>query len=163
MTRYSSIRVFLATLSGALILSACSSQPKPQQQSPYGFPQTKTVDQTDDYHGTTVADPYRWLENLRSKEVSQWVNSQNEFSTPYLQKLPAYNDLKQRLTELWNYKKIGTPFQYANRYFYFANDGLQSQDILYTMTDLESAPEVLIDPNKLSEDGTLSLARIQVQ
>ncbi|ATZ73743.1 S9 family peptidase [Idiomarina sp. X4] len=162
MTRYSSLKALLAVISGAIILGACSSQPEPQQKSPYGFPQTKTVNQTDNYHGTTVADPYRWLEKLNSNEVEQWVTRQNKFSTPSLQQLPAYSELKQRLTELWNYKKIGTPFQYANRYFYFANDGLQSQDILYTMTALDSAPEILINPNKLSEDGTLSLARIQV-
>lgn len=162
MTRYSSLNILILALSGAFILSACSTQPEPQPSSPYGFPQTKTVPQTDRYHGTEVEDPYRWLENLNSDQVKDWVQSQNEFSTPYLQELPVYNELKKRLTELWNYKKIGTPFQYGERYFYFANDGLQSQNILYTMTDLDRAPKVLIDPNELSEDGTLSLAKVQV-
>ncbi|MDV6315794.1 prolyl oligopeptidase family serine peptidase [Idiomarina sp. HP20-50] len=157
MTRYSA---FLACYT-VLILSACSSlEPKKEQpESPY--PETKTVSQQDNYHGTEVKDPYRWLEQ-GNEEVAEWVDSQNQLSTPSLQNLPAFPDIKARMTELWNYEKVSTPFRYGDRYFYFSNDGLQNQDILYTMADLNSAPKVLINPNTFSDDGTASLVRISV-
>ncbi|MRJ44758.1 S9 family peptidase [Idiomarina loihiensis] len=157
MTRYSAF-ILCSTV---LILSACSSfeQEKEQPKGPY--PETKTVEQQDDYHGTRVEDPYRWLEQ-DNQEVSNWVHAQNQLSTPLLQNLPAFADIKDRMTELWNYEKVSTPFRYADRYFYFANDGLQNQSVLYTMTDLNSAPDILINPNNFSDDGTVSLARINV-
>ncbi|NWO03540.1 MAG: S9 family peptidase [Idiomarinaceae bacterium] len=157
MTRYSAFIL----CSTALILSACSSFKEEKEQPDGPYPETKTVEQQDDYHGTRVEDPYRWLEQ-DSQEVANWVDAQNQLSTPLLQKLPAFADIKDRMTELWNYEKISTPFRYADRYFYFSNDGLQNQSVLYTMTDLNSAPDVLINPNNFSDDGTVSLARINV-
>jgi prolyl oligopeptidase len=157
MTRYS---VFIAC-STVLILSACSSFEKEKEQPEGPYPETKTVDQQDNYHGTLVEDPYRWLEQ-NNEEVENWVNEQNQLSTPALQDYSQFQNIKDRMTELWNYEKVGTPFRYADRYFYFSNDGLQNQAVLYTMTDLSSAPNVLINPNTFSDDGTVSLARISV-
>lgn len=157
MTRYSA---FIAC-STVLILSACSSLEQKEKQTDSFYPETKTINQQDNYHGTQVEDPYRWLEQ-DNDDVANWVDAQNRLSTPRLQKLSAFTDIKDRMTELWNYEKVSTPFRYANRYFYFANDGLQNQSVLYTMTDLNSAPEVLINPNTFSDDGTVSLARINV-
>ena len=157
MTRYSAFIV----CSTVLILSACSSF-EPEEKQPEGpYPETKTVDQKDDYHGTQVNDPYRWLEQ-DNQEVAAWVDAQNQLSTPSLQQQPAFAEIKDRMTALWNYEKVSTPFRYADRYFYFSNDGLQNQATLYTMTDLSSAPDVLINPNTFSDDGTVSLARISV-
>lgn len=157
MIRYSAF-ILCSTV---LILSACSSFEEKKEQPKGPYPETKTVDQQDDYHGTRVEDPYRWLEQ-DNQEVANWVDAQNQLSTPLLQKLPAFADIKDRMTELWNYEKVSTPFRYADRYFYFSNDGLQNQSVLYTMTDLNSAPDVLINPNNFSDDGTVSLARINV-
>lgn len=157
MTRYSAF-ILCSTV---LILSACSSFEEEKEQPDGPYPETKTVEQQDDYHGTRVDDPYRWLEQ-DNQEVANWVDAQNQLSTPLLQKLPAFADIKDRMTELWNYEKVSTPFRYADRYFYFSNDGLQNQSVLYTMTDLNSAPDVLINPNNFSDDGTVSLARINV-
>ncbi|MAB20925.1 MULTISPECIES: prolyl oligopeptidase family serine peptidase [Idiomarina] len=157
MTRYS---VFIAC-STVLILSACSSFEKEKEQPEGPYPETKTVDQQDNYHGTLVEDPYRWLEQ-NNQEVENWVNEQNQLSTPALQDYSQFQNIKDRMTELWNYEKVSTPFRYADRYFYFSNDGLQNQAVLYTMTDLSSAPDVLINPNTFSDDGTVSLARISV-
>lgn len=157
MTRYSA---FIAC-SAVLMLSACSSFEQEKEQPDGPYPETKTIDQQDNYHGTQVDDPYRWLEQ-DNEEVGKWVDAQNQLSTPSLQKLPAFADIKDRMTALWNYEKVSTPFRYADRYFYFSNDGLQNQSVLYTMTDLNSAPNVLINPNTFSDDGTVSLARINV-
>jgi len=157
MNRYS---VFIAC-STVLILSACSSFEKEKEQPEGPYPETKTVVQQDDYHGTIVDDPYRWLEQ-NNDAVANWVDAQNQLSTPLLQKSPAFTDIKDRMTALWNYEKVSTPFRYADRYFYFSNDGLQNQAVLYTMTDLKSAPDILINPNTFSDDGTVSLARINV-
>ncbi|RDK82864.1 UNVERIFIED_ORG: prolyl oligopeptidase [Idiomarina abyssalis] len=157
MIRYSAF-ILCSTV---LILSACSSFEQEKEQPDGPYPETKTVEQQDDYHGTRVEDPYRWLEQ-DNQEVSNWVDAQNQLSTPLLQNLPAFADIKDRMTELWNYEKVSTPFRYADRYFYFANDGLQNQSVLYTMTDLNSAPDILINPNNFSDDGTVSLARINV-
>ena len=157
MTRYSAF-ILCSTV---LILSACSSFEEKKEQPKGPYPETKTVAQQDDYHGTRVVDPYRWLEQ-DNQEVANWVDAQNQLSTPLLQKLPAFADIKDRMTELWNYEKVSTPFRYADRYFYFSNDGLQNQSVLYTMTNLNSAPDVLINPNNFSDDGTVSLARINV-
>lgn len=147
--------------STVLILSACSSFEQETKQPDGPYPETKTVEQQDDYHGTRVEDPYRWLEQ-DNEEVKKWVDAQNQLSTPALQQLPAFSGIKDRMTELWNYEKVSTPFRYADRYFYFSNDGLQNQAVLYTMTDLNTAPEVLINPNSFSDDGTVSLARVNV-
>jgi prolyl oligopeptidase len=126
------------------------------------YPTTQTVNQVDDYHGTKVADPYRWLEEVDSQETKAWVEAQNQVTFDYLNQIPARSQIKQRLTQLWDYEKFSIPFKEGDRYFYFKNDGLQNQSVLYTLTSLDSEPKVLLDPNKLSEDGTVALAGIAI-
>jgi prolyl oligopeptidase len=126
------------------------------------YPSSPTVNQIDDYHGTKVADPYRWLENPDSQEARAWIEAQNQITFKYLSQIPVREQLKQRLTQLWDYEKFGIPFKQGNRYFYFKNDGLQNQSVLYTLTSLEAEPRVLLDPNQLSEDGTIALSGLAI-
>lgn len=124
------------------------------------YPQTRHGDHTDDYHGTKVADPYRWLEQdvRKSAEVAQWVAAQNKVTFGFLEAIPEREAIGKRLTELWNFEKYSSPFKQGGRYYYFKNDGLQNQYVLYAMDSLDSDPRVLIDPNTWSKDGTVALA-----
>ena len=122
-------------------------------------PVTRTDDVADDYHGHSVADPYRWLENLDSPETRAWIDAENAVSLPYLEKLPQRAALAKRLTELWNYPRTGLPYRAAGRMFYQHNTGLQQQAPLYRRASLADAPELLLDPNALSADGSVSLAQ----
>ena len=126
------------------------------------YPQTKTVTQTDDYFGVKVADPYRWLEDLDSTETKSWVDSQNKLTFSYLEKIPQRAKLKSRLTELWNYEKYSAPFKEGNRYFYYKNNGLQNQSVLYMADSIYDKGRVLLDPNALSTDGTVALSGISI-
>jgi prolyl oligopeptidase len=126
------------------------------------YPQAAKFEQVDDYHGTLVADPYRWLEDPDSEETTAWVEAENEVTFAYLEAIPARERIKERLTQLWNYEKYGVPFKKGERYFYFKNDGLQNQSVLYTLTALTGEPTVLLDPNTLSEDGTVALAGLSI-
>lgn len=132
------------------------------QQQKLMYPSTRTVDQVDDYHGVTVADPYRWLEDLNSEETKAWVAAQNGLTSSYLAAIPARDRIRQRLTELWNYERYDGLFKRGGRYFFLKNDGLQNQSILYTMTSLNDEPRVLLDPNLLSEDGTVALTGLGI-
>ena len=104
------------------------------------YPQTKPVDHVDELHGVKVADPYRWLEDdvRQSKEVADWVAAENQVTAAYLAALPQRDAIKKRLTELWNYEKFGAPFKAGGRYFYFKNDGLQNQAVLYKLESLDA-------------------------
>ena len=126
------------------------------------YPETKTVTQQDNYHGTVVSDPYRWLEEEKSEEVSAWVESQNTLARPYLAELPSRERYKERLTALWDYEKYSTPYMVNGKLFYSYNDGLQNQYVLYMADGVNGEPEVLIDPNTLSEDGTVSMASTEL-
>lgn len=126
------------------------------------YPVSRKMNQVDNYHGTEVADPYRWLEDPDSKETAAWVEAQNKLTFGYLNQIPYREKLKQRLTKLWDYEKYGIPFKEGSRYFYFKNDGLQNQSVLYTQTSLDSEANVLIDPNKLSADGTVALSGLSI-
>jgi prolyl oligopeptidase len=126
------------------------------------YPPTRQSDQVDDYHGTKVTDSYRWLEDLNSEETQAWVEAQNQLTSSYLSEIPAREPIKERITQLWNYEKYGIPFKQENRYFYFKNDGLQNQSVLYTLTSLDAEPTVLFDPNTLSEDGTIALSGLAI-
>ena len=128
----------------------------------FSYPPTRRCDQTDTYHGVTVADPYRWLEDPNSDETKAWVEAQNEVTFSYLRQLPAVEPLQQRLTELWNYERYSVPFKRGGRYFFYKNDGLQNQAVLYTQPSLEAEAVVLLDPNTLSADGTVALGSIAV-
>jgi prolyl oligopeptidase len=125
----------------------------------FEYPETKKVDQIDNYFGVEVEDPYRWLEDDRSEETENWVIAQNKVTFDYLNKIPYKEKFKARMTELWNFETMYTPFKKGDRYFFFKNDGLQNQCVLYTMKSLSDEPNVLIDPNKLSEDGTVAMSK----
>ncbi len=124
------------------------------------YPETKKVDTVDVYFNTEVADPYRWLEDDTSAETAEWVKAQNEITQSYLDQIPQRKTLKKRLIQLMNYEKIGTPFKKGGRYFFYKNDGLQNQSILYVQNSLDDEPAVFLDPNKLSDDGTIALSGI---
>jgi prolyl oligopeptidase len=123
------------------------------------YPASRRVDHVDTYHGTTVPDPYRWLEaSAREDEsVARWVEAQNEVTFDYLRSLPQRDRIQQRLTKLWNYEKYTTPFRAGGRYYFSRNDGLQNQYVVYVMDELDGEPRVLFDPNTWSEDGTVAL------
>ncbi|MBI4513419.1 MAG: S9 family peptidase, partial [Gemmatimonadetes bacterium] len=122
------------------------------------LPKTRTVEAVDNYHGTLVPDPYRWLEDVDSPETHAWIEAQNCVTFLVLGRIPEREAIRRRLTELWNYERYGAPSPKGGRYFYFRNDGLQNQSVLYTQTSLDAEPGVLLDPNKLSEDGTVALS-----
>lgn len=121
------------------------------------YPQANKVNQIDDYHGVKVADPYRWLENPDSPESRKWIEAENKLTDAYLLQIPEREEIKNRLTKLWNYEKYTTPFKVGQNYFYSKNDGLQNQSVLYIATSINDAGKVFIDPNKLSTDGTVAL------
>lgn len=143
----------------AMILFSCNSKEK---KTDIKYPETKKVDQVDTYFGVEVPDPYRWLEDDNSEETAQWVDAQNKVTSQYLSLIPYRDKIKQRLKEVWNYEKVYTPFQNGGYYFFEKNDGLQDQDVLYIQESLDSEPRVILDPNKLSEDGTVALTNVEV-
>jgi prolyl oligopeptidase len=126
--------------------------------TPLNYPVAKKLDQTDDYHGTKVADPYRWLEDANSAETKAWVEAENKVTQSYLAQIPQREAIRQRLTQLWNYERYSVPFKEGGRYFFSRNDGLQNQSVLYTMKSLTDTPRLLLDPNTLAADGTVALA-----
>ena len=123
------------------------------------YPDTRAVAVEDEFHGQTVADPYRWLEDdiRESEEVTAWVRAQNDVAFAYLENIPERGAIRARLQALWDYERFGSPRKRAGRYYFTRNDGLQNQSVLYSQASLDSAPEVVIDPNTWSEDGTVSL------
>jgi len=121
------------------------------------YPETKKIDHVDDYHGTKIPDPYRWLEDNNSKETAEWVEAENKVTQDYLAKIPFREAMKKRLTELWNYEKYSAPSKHGIYYTFSKNDGLQEQSVIYIQKGLNGTPEVLLDPNKLSNDGSVSL------
>jgi prolyl oligopeptidase len=124
------------------------------------YPSTKKTAQVDEYFGTTVADPYRWLENDLAEDTKDWVKRQNQVTNDYLSKIPFRDNIKKRLTEIWNYEKYQPPFKEGNYIYFYKNNGLQNQYVLYRQQDGKE-PEIFLDPNKFSADGTTSLAGIE--
>jgi len=125
---------------------------------PINYPETRKEDLVEELHGEVVPDPYRWMEDLESDELRRWIEAQNNLTFGFLDKSPLRKKIQNRMTELWNYEKYSPPYKKAGRYFFAYNDGLQNQDVLYWMENLEEDPKVLIDPNTLSEDGTVALS-----
>jgi len=121
------------------------------------YPEVRKDTIVDDYFGTAVADPYRWLENDTSEETGAWVKAQNAVTFDYLKQIPYREDLEKRLTELWNYEKVSAPFKKGDNYFMYKNDGIQNQSVLYIQNGLDGDQEVLLDPNTMSDEGTTSL------
>jgi prolyl oligopeptidase len=144
-------------LLGAVLVSVLILGCVTTSRSKHHYPATATTNQVDVYHGVTVKDPYRWLEDDNSAATKAWVEAQNKVTFDYLATIPERAAIKARLTELWNFERYGVPFKEGGRYFYYKNDGLQNQSVLYTLPTLESEPTVLLDPNKLSTDGTVAL------
>jgi len=142
----------------------------PSSKKSLTYPSSYKSNQVDNYHGTLVADPYRWLEDADSEETRTWIEVQNQVTFGYLSEIPAREKIKQRLTKLWDYEKYGIPFKEGEslrdgsteRYFYFKNDGLQNQSVFYTLKTLDDQPKVLLDPNQLSEDGTVALSGLSI-
>lgn len=131
-------------------------------QTRISYPETRKMDTVDSYFGMKVADPYRWLEDDNSDETKAWVTAQNKVTFGYLNQIPERAQLRGRLTELWNYERYGAPFKRGGKYFYFKNDGLQNQSVLYVTTNLRESGRVLLDPNKLAADGTTALSGLSV-
>ncbi len=126
------------------------------------YPPARKSDVVDDYHGTQVPDPYRWLEDPDAPDTRVWIDAENGITESYLAQIPQRVAIRERLTRLWNYPKYGAPFHKAGRYFFFKNDGLQNQSVLYKQASLVADPELLLDPNVLSPDGTVALSTLAV-
>jgi prolyl oligopeptidase len=138
-----------------LALTACTAFNMVAQ--PIQYPATKKVSQSDDYFSRKIEDPYRWLENDTAKDTEAWVKEQNTVTNNYLSKIPFRNKIHQRLTDLWNYTRYGTPQKEGDWFIFSKNDGLQNQSVMYIQKGLEGKPDVLLDPNKLSTDGTVAI------
>ena len=121
------------------------------------YPSTKKVEHVDEYHGVKIPDPYRWLEDDNSQETKAWVQEQNKITFDYLSKIPYRDQMKKRIQEVYNYPKYSAPFRSNEYYYFYKNDGLQNQSVLYRQKGLEGAPELILDPNKLSKEGTTRL------
>lgn len=131
-------------------------------QNKFNYPVTEKGLQVDNYFGENVPDPYRWLEDDRSDKTAAWVKKENEVTEDYLKKIYFRDKIKTRLTEIWNYNKQSAPFKKGNSFFCYKNNGLQNQSVLYIQKSLDDAGEILLDPNKLSTDGTVSLSGLSI-
>ncbi len=142
----------------ATLVMACVE--KKTETANMTYPQTKTVDSVDNYFDTLVADPYRWLENDTSKETGDWVKAQNEITFGFLNKIPYREAVKKRLEEIFNYERLSAPFKHGDYFYFYKNNGLQNQSVLYRKKGENGAVEEFLDPNKFKVDGTISLAGI---
>ncbi|WP_308991694.1 prolyl oligopeptidase family serine peptidase [Mariniflexile litorale] len=143
---------FIAILS----FKTCQKDFTEKKDSLVNYPKTKTVNATDTYFDIEIKDPYRWLEDDQSKETEAWVQAQNECTSNYLKQIPYINELKERLSEIWNYEKIGAPFIEGGYTYFSKNDGLQNQNVLYRKKE-NGKDELFLDPNTFSKNGTTSL------
>jgi prolyl oligopeptidase len=162
MRHQSFARSFIVCLLLGGLSSGCMHTHLKDSQSAPAYPVTAKTNQVDDYHGTRVADPYRWLEDDNGADTKAWVEAENKVTFDYLEKIPERNAIKDRLTQLWNYERYGVPFKEGGRYFLTRNDGLQNQAVLYTLPSLDAEPKLLLDPNKLSTDGTVALGGYRI-
>ncbi len=157
---YIALPVFL--ILGMVTTSAQQKKETPQKNTNISlkYPETKKVDTVDTYFGTKVKDPYRWLENDRSQETEAWVKAENKVTYGYLEQIPYREQLQQRLSKLWNYEKIGAPFKEGDYTYFYKNNGLQNQYVVYRKKNDTDKPEVFLDPNNFSKDGTTSLGAL---
>jgi len=154
------MKTIVISLCLIVIVFACKQEETPIEASiTVNYPETKKVDTVTNYFGTDVKDPYRWLEDDMSEETGEWVKSQNEVTFGYLDNIPFREELKQRLEDLWNYEKVRAPFNKGNYTYFYKNDGLQNQYVIYRhkIGDNPETAEVFLDPNTFAEDGTISL------
>lgn len=158
---YRSIFVTIPFAISLLLVSSDLAYPQ-DPASNLLYPKSKVVDQVDDFHGTKILDPFRWLEDVDSQDTKSWVSEQNKLTFDYLESIPARTRFKQQLTKLWNFERYGLPRQYGKTYFYTYNNGLQNQNVLYTASSIDDAglatQKLLLDPNLLSKDGTVALS-----
>ena len=152
-------KILLPVICASTILLSCKMEKKTEKNSTVKYPETAKKAVVDTLFGTAVIDNYRWLEDDRSKETEDWVKAENEVTFNYLSKIPYREQLKKRLSELWNYEKVGTPFKEGDYTYFYKNDGLQNQYVVYRQKD-DGEPEVFLDPNKFSDDGTTSLSTL---
>jgi prolyl oligopeptidase len=157
MARKSSTALCIGVAAGALVVMASLLFAQSLQ-----YPAARKTEQTDTYHSVTVRDPYRWLEDDRSEEVAQWVKAENEVTFAYLDKISYRAQVMKRLEQVYNYPKYAQPFRRGKLYFFSKNDGLQNQSVFYVQEGLEGKPELLVDPNKFSTDGTSRLHALTV-
>ncbi len=143
-----SVYVFLVCAFAAAIVPA---------QSKFEYPQARRANQVDEFHGTKVADPYRWMEHTESTETQAWIEAQNKITNSYLATITERDQIRKRLTEIWNYERLSAPSKVADFYIYSKNDGLQNQSVLYKTSSIDDPGTVFFDPNKLSTDGTVAL------
>jgi prolyl oligopeptidase len=152
----------------AAVVAACAvvlvSTTHAEEPKKLKYPDTKKGAVVDDFFGTKVADPFRWLEDdvRKSKAVAEWVEAQNKVTFAFLESIPEREPIKKRITDLYNYEKISAPFKFNSRYFFFKNDGLQNQNVLYVQDALDGDAKMLMDPNTWSKDGTVALAGLAV-
>lgn len=132
------------------------------EDRPLVYPKARKADQVDRYHGIDVPDPYRWLEIPDSEETRSWIQAQNSLTFRYLGKISQRAPIRRKLERLWNYERYSVPHKEGGRYFYRKNDGLQNQSVLYTVAGLTAKPRVLLDPNRLSDKGTIALANYSI-
>jgi prolyl oligopeptidase len=142
--------------------SSAVASPSPETTSAFHYPPARRVDQTDDYFGTKVSDPYRWMEDVDSAELKAWVDAENELTQSYLAAVPSRDAMQRRLMELINFERYTAPARRGTRYFYSHNSGLQNQNVLYWQEGLDGEPMVLLDPNTFSADGTVAISGLSI-
>jgi prolyl oligopeptidase len=152
-------KILLPIICAGTILVSCKEEKQSKKNISVNYPETTKKPVVDEYFGTKVTDNYRWLEDDRSTETEAWVKAENEVTFDYLDKIPYREQLKDRLSELWNYEKVGTPFKEGDYTYFYKNNGLQNQYVLYRK-DKEGKEEVFLDPNTFAEDGTTSLGSV---
>ncbi|HCZ07639.1 MAG TPA: S9 family peptidase, partial [Flavobacteriales bacterium] len=140
----------------ALFWAACATPAPSDSMKAYDYPDTRTEEVTDTYFGTAVSDPYRWLEDDRSEETGAWVEAQNAVTRGHLDAIPFRNAIRDRYEQIFNYEKVGAPRKIGDRYYISKNDGLQNQSVWYVREGLQGEDKVFLDPNTLSEDGTVT-------
>src|SRR5436190_6443749 len=156
MSRYRSLTSVSQASAVSLFIAAGALSA--QTAVPLTYPPAARGTQVDDYHGISIADPYRWLEDVDAPGTKAWVEAENKLTDSFLATIPERPAIKNRLTQLWNYARYSAPSKENGRYFYFQNTGLQNQSVLYVQDGLDASPRLLLDPNTLSPDGTIALS-----
>ena len=154
------LTISILALSTIIMLAFCNKKNNTVPKVEY--PETKKCDTVDHYFGVAVPDPYRWLEDDYSEETANWVKAQNEVTNKFLAQIPYREKMKKHLLDIMNYPKEGAPWKKGDRYFFYRNDGLQNQSVLYYKNSLDGKAIELLDPNKLSNDGTVALSTLDI-